>query len=164
VTAAPANDEPGADLLRRFFRRYSASAAVVTAMGERPVGFTATSLTSVSLHPPMLSIAVAPESSCWPTLSAATHFGVHLLAADQEPIAERFARRGIDRFAAPTRWRAGPFEVPLLHGVLAWTVCRVAAQVPAGDHIIVLGEPLAVDHREGDPLVHHDGSYWALDS
>lgn len=162
MTAVPASDEPGADLLRRFFRRYSASAAIVTAMGERPVGFTATSLTSVSLHPPMLSIAVAPESSCWPVLSDASHFGVHLLAADQQPLAERFARRGIDRFGGPTRWRPGPFEVPLVCGVLAWTVCRVAALVPAGDHVIVLGEPLAVDHREGEPLVHHDGAYWAL--
>lgn len=162
MTAVPASDEPGAELLRRFFRRFCASAAIVTVMGERPAGFTATSLTSVSLHPPMLSVAVTPESSCWPILSGATHFGVHLLAADQRSLAERFARRGIDRFAAPTRWRSGPFGVPLLGGVLAWTVCRLAGQVPAGDHVIVLGEPVAVERRDGEPLVHHDGGYWAL--
>lgn len=162
MAAQPAEEDAGAELLRRFFRRYAASAAVVTARGDRPVGFTATSLTSVSLEPPLISFGIGTAGSCWPVLERAEYFAAHLLGHDQEPVARRFARSGIDRFAPPTEWRPGPFGVPLLAGVLAWTVCRVIARVPAGDHAIVLGEPVAVDHVPGSPLVHHNGGYRPL--
>jgi flavin reductase (DIM6/NTAB) family NADH-FMN oxidoreductase RutF len=162
MSAQPASEDAGAELLRRFFRRYAASAAVITVHGERPMGFTATSLASVSIDPPLLSFGIATTASCWPVMQRAEHFGVHLLGHDQEALAGRFARRGVDRFAAPTQWRPGPFGVPLLGGVLAWAVCRTVARVPAGDHVIVLGEPVAVDHVAGSPLVHHNGGYRPL--
>jgi len=164
MSAQPAAEDAGAELLRRFFRRYAASAAVVTAQGDHPVGFTATSLTSVSLDPPLLSFGIATSASSWPVIERAEHFAAHLLGHGQEPIAALFARHGADRFGPATTWHPGPFGVPLLSGVLAWAVCRVIAQVPAGDHVIVLGEPVAVDHCSGTPLVHHNGGYRPLHS
>ncbi|MFF5973212.1 flavin reductase family protein [Streptomyces sp. NPDC012769] len=139
------------DLLRSVFRQHAAGVAVITAHGERPVGFTATSLNSVAAEPPMISFGVGTGSSSWPVLAEAEHIGVHILGEHQQELATTFARSGADRFAAPTRWRRGPEGVPVLDGVLAWLVCRVVARVPAGDHRIVIAEVVAGDPSAGDP-------------
>ncbi|MFE0800308.1 flavin reductase family protein [Streptomyces sp. NPDC058812] len=153
-----------ADLLRSAFRRHAAGVAVITARGDAgPVGFTATSLTSVSAEPPMLSFGIGTGSSSWPAVSEAEYVGVHLLGDHQEDLAATFARSGADRFAAPTAWREGPEGVPVLDGVLAWLVCRVAGRVPAGDHRIVLAEVLLGDPTgAGSPLLYHQGRYNGL--
>ncbi|MFJ7770036.1 flavin reductase family protein [Streptomyces sp. NPDC097107] len=153
-----------ADLLRSAFRRHAAGVAVITARGDAgPVGFTATSLTSVSAEPPLLSFGIGTGSSSWPAVSEAEYVGVHLLGDHQEDLAATFARSGADRFAAPTAWREGPEGVPVLAGVLSWLVCRVAGRVPAGDHRIVLAEVLLGDPTgAGRPLLYHRGRYNGL--
>ncbi|MEV6614721.1 flavin reductase family protein [Streptomyces sp. NPDC051051] len=152
------------DLLRSVFRRHAAGVAVITAPGESgPVGFTATSLTSVSAEPPMLSFGVGTGASSWPAISEARHVGVHILGEHQRELAATFARSGADRFGAPTSWCEGPEGVPVLDGVLAWLVCRVVARVPAGDHRIVLAEVVLGDPAgTGRPLLYHQGRFTAL--
>ncbi|MGX1545288.1 flavin reductase family protein [Streptomyces adustus] len=152
------------DLLRSVFRRHAAGVAVITARGAAgPVGFTATSLTSVSAEPPLLSFGISTGSSSWPAVSKAAHVGVHILGEHQRELAGTFARSGADRFGAPTAWREGPEGVPLLDDVSAWLVCRVVTRVPAGDHRIVLAEVALGDPTgPGRPLVYHQGRFNAL--
>ena len=166
VPAAPAVGAPrtgSPDLLRSVFRQHAAGVAVITAHGDRPVGFTATSLNSVAAEPPLISFGVGTGSSSWPVVAEAEHIGVHILGEHQEQLAATFARSGADRFAAPTRWSRGPEGVPVLDGVLAWLVCRVVARVPAGDHRIVIAEAVAGDpDGVGRPLLYHQGRFNAL--
>ncbi len=152
------------DLLRSVFRQHAAGVAVITARGDAgPVGFTATSLTSVSADPPMLSFGVGTGSSSWPAIAATDHVGVHVLGEHQQELAATFARSGADRFAAPTAWREGPEGVPLLDGVLAWLVARVVTRVPAGDHRLVLAEVLRGETTgTGRPLLYHQGRFHRL--
>ncbi|GAA4794417.1 flavin reductase family protein [Streptomyces ziwulingensis] len=151
-------------LLRSVFRRHAAGVAVITAGGDAgPVGFTATSLASVSARPPLLSFGIGTGSSSWPAVAEAAHVGVHILGEHQQELAATFARSGADRFAPPTRWRRGPEGVPVLDGVLAWMVCRVVGRVPAGDHRIVLAEVLLGDPEgAGRPLLYHQGRFGGL--
>ncbi|MBL1096720.1 flavin reductase family protein [Streptomyces coffeae] len=150
-------------LLRSVFRRHAAGVAVITACGEKPVGFTATSLASVAAEPPLLSFGVGTASSSWPVIAEAGHVGVHILGEHQRELAETFARSGADRFGPGTGWRPGPEGVPLLDGVLGWLVCRVAARIPAGDHHVVIGEVTAGDPAgAGRPLLYHQGRFNAL--
>ncbi|MFD0366827.1 flavin reductase family protein [Streptomyces sp. NPDC059071] len=166
VPAAPTAGAPrpgSPDLLRSVFRQHAAGVAVITAHGDRPVGFTATSLNSVAAEPPLISFGVGTGSSSWPVVAEAEHIGVHILGEHQEQLAATFARSGADRFAAPTRWSRGPEGVPVLDGVLAWLVCRVVARVPAGDHRIVIAEAVAGDpDGAGRPLLYHQGRFNAL--
>ncbi|HWU07698.1 MAG TPA: flavin reductase family protein [Streptomyces sp.] len=156
VTAAP-------ELLRSVFRQHAAGVAVITAAGAGPVGFTATSLNSVAAEPPLISFGVGTSSSSWPVIAEAGHVGVHILGEDQRELAATFARSGADRFGPSTDWRRGPEGVPLLGGVVAWLVCRVAARIPAGDHRIVIAEVVAGDPSgDGLPLVYHRGRFTAL--
>ncbi|MEU1020054.1 flavin reductase family protein [Streptomyces sp. NPDC005900] len=152
------------DLLRSVFRRHAAGVAVITAAhGSTPVGFTATSLTSVSAEPPMVSFGIGTGASSWPAVSETTHVGVHILGEHQQDLAATFARSGADRFGAPTTWHEGPEGVPVLDGALAWLVCRIVARVPAGDHRLVLAEVVTGDGSgEGRPLLYHQGRFNAL--
>ncbi len=151
--------------LRPLFRRHPSGVAVVTAAGpDGPVGFTATSLASVSADPPLLSFNLSRTASSWPAVTRATHVGVHLLGQGDAALATRFSRSGIDRFAPPTRFAAGPAGVPVLHGVAAWAVAEVRHLVTAGDHTLVLAEVrhAVAEGPGGDPLLWHDGAFAGL--
>jgi len=153
-------------VFRRLLRRHAAGVVVVTAAGDPPAGFTATSFTSVSLEPPLVSFALARTASTWRTVKTAPTVAVHVLHSDQEELARTFATSGIDRFAAH-RWRPGPDGVPLLEGVLARLVCRVHRRIPAGDHTIVLATPLFGEYdpdEHAPPLVYHAGRYLTPDA
>jgi flavin reductase (DIM6/NTAB) family NADH-FMN oxidoreductase RutF len=142
--------------------RHAAGVVVVTAPG--PVGLTATSLTSVSLDPPLVSFCVARESATWPRMRDAEYFAVNVLAGDQAAIATRFAGRGVDRFAPPTTWRAGADGVPILDGTTAHLLCEPYDTVAMGDHWMVVG--LVVGTGVGTaaaPLVYHRGRYGGFD-
>jgi flavin reductase (DIM6/NTAB) family NADH-FMN oxidoreductase RutF len=152
------------ELLRSVFRRHAAGVAVITARGDAgPAGFTATSLTSVSAEPPLLSFGIGTGASSWPAISATEYVGVHILGEHQQELAATFARSGADRFGAATAWREGPEGVPLLDDVPAWLVCRVVSRVPAGDHRIVLAEVVLGDPTgPGRPLLYHQGRFNCL--
>ncbi|MFG1651474.1 flavin reductase family protein [Micromonospora sp. NPDC049275] len=161
------------NLFRAVLLRQATSVTVVTAVARAtdpaclggigaPIraGFTATSFTSVSVEPPLVSFCLDVASSSWPVLARAEHIAIHLLAAAQREAATVFATGGIDRFAAYPDWTPGPFGVPLLTGVLARLLCRVVHRVPAGDQTLVIAEPLALsDGGDGRPLVRHQGRY-----
>jgi len=68
------------DLFRALLRRHAAAVVVVTAPGTPPAGFTATSFTSVSLEPPLVSFCLAHTASSWPAVSRASLVAVHVLA------------------------------------------------------------------------------------
>ncbi|MFC7307939.1 flavin reductase family protein [Streptomyces monticola] len=167
MTATPDLRSPqlaSPDLLRSVFRQHAAGVAVITASGGgRPVGFTATSLSSAAAEPPLVSFGIGTGSSSWPVISETDHIGVHILGEHQQDLAATFARSGADRFAAPTRWHEGPHGVPVLDGVLAWLVCRIVARVPAGDHRLVLAQVEVGDPAgSGRPLLYHQGRFNAL--
>lgn len=164
MTIAPARPgspvDPG--MFRALLRRHAAAVVVVTAPGEPPAGFTATSFTSVSIDPPLVSFCLSSGASTWPAVARAEFVAVHVLARGQEAVARTFATSGIDRFAAHGAWWRGPAGVPLLDGVLARMVCRVTQRVPAGDHTIVLASPQSEHHHldeSATPLVYHAGEY-----
>ncbi|GIF95950.1 flavin reductase family protein [Catellatospora citrea] len=163
----PGHAVTGIELHRHLglLRRHATTVTVVTAPGQAggpPVGFTATSFTSVSLRPQLVSFCLDRDSTSWPTVARARHVAIHLLAEGQQEVARIFATRGVDRFADTSLWRQGPYGLPLLHGALAVLTCEVVQRIPAGDHAIVLGRPVSAEHRDGEPLLYHMGGYASL--
>jgi len=159
---AQPHDQVSAEQFRQLLRHHPAGVVIVTAdVAGRPVGLTATSFTSVSLNPPLVSFYIAATSSTWTRLSRANSFGVHLLGADQADLAARFAARGVDRFAPPTRWSHDPAGVPALEGVAARLVCRRYDTRLIGDHWLVVGRVVhsVVHDASRPPLLYHRGSF-----
>lgn len=149
---------------KKVFRNHPAGVVVVTVdAGRGPAGFTATSLTSLSLAPPLVSFGIAVTASSWPHVEQAGGAVVNFLGVEQEDVARRFATSGIDRFAAPTRWRRLPQGEPVLDGVTGWLRVGFEQIVPAGDHRIVVArvEDSWLDD-DRSPLLFHDGTYHSL--
>ena len=144
--------------LRDVLGRFPTGVAVVTTSHQgRFVGLTVNSFTSLSLTPPLVLWCLGRDSRCHPAFTAAEQFAVNVLAADQRHLAARFAGPG-DRFrdTATHRDRSG---LPLLAGSVAFLVCRTRQLVPAGDHVIVIGE-VGDHHATREPaLVFMDGRY-----
>ena len=124
----------------------------------RDVGLTVNSFNSVSLEPPLVLWSLARNSGSLPAFIEAEHFAVHILAADQEPMSNRFAQRGTDKFAGIELAR-GEGGVPLLPGCSARFRCRTAYRHEGGDHEIFVGEVLGFEAFERAPLVFHKGGY-----
>ena len=159
--AGPDGVSPAA--FRAVLRRHAATVTVVTAGREAPVGLCATSFTSVSLEPPLVSFCVGLRASAWPTLRVAPKIMVHLLADTQEALARRFAQPGAARFGPPTGWHRGPFDLPTLHEALAWLVLHPLSRTPIGDHVLVVGRVLEADYVAGRrPLLYQDGEFTSL--
>lgn len=150
----------GAQDFRAALAQHAAGVVIVTARPEGvPVGLTATSFSSVSLDPPLVSFSVDRSSTTWPWLRLADHFAVNVLAGDQHDLATRFARRGVDRFAGPTRWHQGPHDTPLLDDVAAHLICVPHTTVEIGDHTLVVGLVVGCAAGTSRPLLYHRGRY-----
>lgn len=122
------------------------------------VGLTASSFNSVSLEPPMILWSLAKTSGSLDAFMTGEYFAVHVLAADQQPLSDRFSRRGIDKFEGMQLQR-GPGQVPLLEGCAARFICRTSYRYEGGDHIIFVGEVIEFDHSAHPPLAFHGGKY-----
>ena len=146
---------------RRVFREYAGDVIVVTLDGsDGPHGFTATSLTSVSAQPPIVSFVINEASSSWPALREATTAVINLLDASHTDIARTFATHGADRFGAATPWHRLATGEPVL--TLAPIALRVEIthRIPAGEQHVVLAQVSdvrVVGTRE--PLLYWAGDY-----
>jgi flavin reductase (DIM6/NTAB) family NADH-FMN oxidoreductase RutF len=148
------------DRFRSALSQHAAGVVIVTAKPEGvQVGLTATSFSSVSLDPPLVSFYVDRSSTTWPWLRLADHFAVNVLAGHQHDLATRFARRGLDRFAAPTRWHPGPYDTPLLDEVSAHLICVPHTTAEIGDHTLVVGLVIDAATSPARPLLYHRGQY-----
>jgi flavin reductase (DIM6/NTAB) family NADH-FMN oxidoreductase RutF len=155
----PARPVP-AQRLRNALAQHAAAVVVVT--GPGPAGLTVTTFNSASLEPPLVSFFVARSSATWPRLREAGVFAGNVLAAGQGDIADRFARRDVDRFGPHTPWRSGPHGVPLIAGAACHVACELDAVVPVGDHWLVVGLVIDVAASGTPPLLRHRGQYGAF--
>ena len=149
--------------LRRAFACFPSGVTAVCALVEgQPVGMAASSFTSVSLDPPLVSVCVSSESATWPLLRRPARIGVSVLGHDQEEACRQLAARGVDRFAG-LDWTVTEDGAVLLAGASAWLDCSIEREIPAGDHEIVLlnVHRLGADHSV-PPLVFHGSRYRRL--
>ena len=155
----------GAAAFKQVFRHHPAGVVVITSTVEgAPVGFTATSLISVSADPPLLAFSVDSASSAWQQLSLASTLVVNFLSADQADVSARFATSGIDRFAT-TDWWSLPTGEPVLTGAPAWVRGEMVQRTPVGRSVLVTVLALesdATEDRTGGPLVYHDRRYHGI--
>ena len=124
------------------------------------VGLTASSFNSVSLAPPLVLWSLSHTASTLAAFANGAHYAIHVLAADQKPLAERFATRCIDRWAG-VAFHPGINGAPLLEGAAATFECFNRSQYKEGDHTIFVGEVERCEHRAGvSPLLYHGGHFY----
>ena len=163
--SAPSSDGITAEQYRASMRHYPAGVTIVTLRAAHgPVGFTATSFTSVSLDPPLVSFNIAHTSSSLTALLAAESVVIHFLGAHQRELAQRFSRSAAERFADPALWSELESGEPVLHETPLRLRAVVHQRFDIGDHTFVAGLVTHVhDETRGAspaaPLLYYDGRY-----
>ncbi|MGW0854212.1 flavin reductase family protein [Streptomyces sp. NPDC002690] len=147
------------DDFREAMSLLAAPLTIVTARDTvgRPWGFTASSVTSVSLDPPLVLVGMAHTSSCYPALSTAAEFTVNVLGSDHRTLARTFATSGADRFAGVRLEDWPDSQVPYLADVGVAFRCTAAQRIAVGDHTLLIGELTGLRGRgeTTSPLLWH---------
>lgn len=148
---------------REAMRNWPTGVAVLTTadLDGWWLGCTVSSVASVSTRPPIVSVSIPHDAAGREVFTSADAFAIHVLRADQEPLAEHFAND-------PTNFdnvnvECGFESVPLLRDVATRLECRPLNAVPAGGNVLLLGEVLRARTDPGsDPLVHVGEHYRKL--
>lgn len=150
---------------REYYRKLATGVAVVTACGASGwSGTTVSTVTGVSLEPPIVLCCFAHRSRTLAAIRHARCFAIHLLGDDQAELADRFSGAPSDS----SRFIELGCEIRLSHGspVLAGALgigwCGLHSMAEVGDHTVVYGRLSAVQVGDGSPLVWHDSAYQLL--
>jgi flavin reductase (DIM6/NTAB) family NADH-FMN oxidoreductase RutF len=147
---------------RRIMGKFATGVTVAsTKVGEETWGMTANAVTSLSLDPPLVLLAVVRESQSHAKFKDGGCFALSILSAEQEEISNRFASSGPKDFSDldVTTAETG---APILKDAIGWVDCKLVEILPGGDHDLFIAEIVAGDAADGDPLLFYSGSYARL--
>lgn len=152
------------DALKAIFRLHAAGVAVITLAGEdgSPMGFTATSVTSLGSNPPLASFNVASGSSTYPLLKPGRLVAIHSLGAENLELAQRMAGPKENRFAT-NDWQISE-GLPIFDCASAVLIAKIRQVISVELNAVVVvdvlqGTLLKDSHA---PLVYYRRGYQTL--
>ena len=151
------------ELFRRACALFPTGIAVLTtrAADGTAHGLTVNAFCSLSLHPPLILVAIDRACSLLDTFQKAERFAINFLSVDQQDLSVRFSQLPEGRFAGVS-WSPGADGAPLIEGCIGSLECRTTNVIDAGDHRALIGEVVAATVGEGDPLVFFRSAYTAV--
>ena len=159
-SSTPASAAPAADFttrdLRHAFGAFPTGITVVTTRSPKgvPHGATVNAFTAVSLDPPLAQVTLMRSARSLAYLESHP-FAINILAVDQLRTALHFAGRPLPEGPSWSLDR----DVPILDGNSATLECRTWKTYDGGDHLIVIGEVLAVEVTNRPRLAYVDGKF-----
>jgi flavin reductase ActVB len=153
-----------AEQYRDALSRFATGVTIVTTRDEegRWWGFTASSLCSVSIDPPLILVCLARDAQCHAAFIDAPAFRVNVLGPQHEELAARFATRGTDKFEA-SGFGLADDGLPMLDDAPVSLRCRTVELAEGGDHTILIASVEDAQlRREAPPAVHVDRRFWDL--
>jgi flavin reductase (DIM6/NTAB) family NADH-FMN oxidoreductase RutF len=164
---APTAIEP--EFFRKVMGHFVTGVTVVTALdGERAQGITVNALSSVSLQPPLVMIALDRRRFITPTVRKAGRYAVNILAENQQALSDCFAGAdvtpGRDDFCGAA-WHQGETGLPLIDGAIATLECTVTETFSAGDHDLFIGhvDALRNESEHQQPLLFYRRRYLRIE-
>jgi flavin reductase len=147
-------------LFRRVMGSFATGVTVITTQANGEIrGMTANAFMSGSLEPPLCVVSVAKRARMHPVLTQAGHFGVSILAKDQERLSTHFAG-GPPADTAPQFLHIG--RTPVLANASAIIAADTVACHDCGDHSIFVGHIVHLEASGRPPLIVHEGRYASL--
>ena len=164
---APTEIEP--ELFRKVMGHFVTGVSVVAALQNgRPLGITVNALSSASLNPALVMVALDRRRFLTPIVRAAGRYGVSILGEDQQALSDCFAGApvtpGREAFCGAA-WHLGPTGLPLIDGAIATLECTVVETFSAGDHDLFIGrvETLASEEHHPMPLLYYRRRYLRIE-
>jgi flavin reductase (DIM6/NTAB) family NADH-FMN oxidoreductase RutF len=148
--------------------RFATGITVVTTIFDsQPYGLTVSAFCSVSLDPLLVLVSLQQSSQTLAFIDKSGCFAVNVLAAQQQSLAMRFARKDRqDKVFGDIPHHRGAMNVALFDEALACLECRMAGIYPGGDHMLVLGQVMAIEcgaaEQASEPLISYRSAFRTL--
>ncbi len=143
--------------------QWPSGVTVITTVDDSgPGGMTASSFSSVSLNPPLVSVCIARHLAMHTRIDQAGVFAVNILSKNSVDDGRRFAGMlpGVTNKFEGVDYATAVTGSPLLANTLGWVDCKVWARHDGGDHTIFVGEVLdAGIDKTAAPLLYHSRSW-----
>ena len=159
------------DVFRAVMGHFVTGVSVVTALdGDRPFGITVNALSSVSLQPALVMVALDRRRFLTPIVRASGRYAVNVLGEDQQALSDCFAGAAVtparDLFCGAA-WHPGSSGLPLIDGAIATLECTVVETFSAGDHDLFIGRVDALDNEREPahpmPLLYYRRHYLRIE-
>jgi 3-hydroxy-9,10-secoandrosta-1,3,5(10)-triene-9,17-dione monooxygenase reductase component len=144
------------DVFRRVMGHFVTGVTVVTTLSDSgPQGITVNALSSISLEPPLVMVALDRRRFITPAVRLSGRYAVNVLSEDQRALSDCFAgapvEPGRDAFCGAS-WTKGSTGLPLIDGAIATLECTVVQTFEAGDHELFIGRVDAMANAEPHPM------------
>jgi flavin reductase (DIM6/NTAB) family NADH-FMN oxidoreductase RutF len=151
----------GSDALKSAFRMHASGVAIITSHDDAglPIGFTATSVTSLGSNPPLVSFNIARGSSSYPQLVIGREVALHTLCAKNLELAKRMAGPKEERFKDADFELIGKVPVfPAASGIL---IGKVRERFEVESNAVVILDILfgTEPMDQARPLVYYQRGY-----
>lgn len=142
-------------IYKQIMGSYPTGVTIVTALNQKgePMGMTVNSFASVSLSPLMVLWCIDRRVSMFEDFQKTDKFAVHVLSAEQGDACWAFAGKEPDRFSK-VNWNLSENELPIISDSLGVMECKKVNQIDAGDHVIYIGEVVALEAKEKEPMLY----------
>lgn len=150
------------EALKAAFRRHASGVCVITLNDPEgnPVGFTATSVTSLGSEPALASFNVARGASSWPALAVAEYVSIQMLNEASLPLAIRMSQDHTQRFVPNDWFRDAKTDVPIFEKVNAALICKVRARHEIEKNAVMVVEIIeGLFPEELSSLLYHQRGY-----
>lgn len=150
-------------LLRTVYGTFPVGVTVVTTLDGDGVlwGMTASSFCSISMDPPLVSVAVIGSTPSHDAFTGCDEFAISILNDQQGELARKFATPALNKFEGVDLTPA-PYQSPILADASAWLACRREAVLRLGDHSLLVGRVLDCAVQDFAPLTYQRGTFFSL--
>jgi flavin reductase (DIM6/NTAB) family NADH-FMN oxidoreductase RutF len=149
------------EALRASFRRHASGVSIITLQdaSKAPIGFTATSMTSLGANPPLASFNVSQGSSTYPSLEVGKYVAIHTLGASTVELAQRMAADHTQRFI-PADWHEGPYGVPVFPAATSILIAKIRDIHSIENNAVVIVDVVeGLAGTEDEALLYYQRSY-----
>ena len=145
---------------RNALGTFATGVTIITAMADdgKPYGLTCNSFASVSINPPLVLWSSSLYAQSLPAFQEGSHFVVNILAFDQIPLSNKFAKQSDDKFI-DTDHVVSESGAPVIIGAAAHFECRNEFRHYGGDHIIFIGHVERFAYTDRPTLMFCRGKY-----
>lgn len=155
-----------ANKFKEAMARVATGVSVLTCKdGSDLYGMTISSLTSVGLNPPTISVCVEGKSNMVAALRQVRRFGVTVLSESQIHVGKIFSH---PQTPYASRFKEVPHEIinnsPLILGGLALLTCDIVHEVPMSENVVFFGRLTHIESHKGSPALYYHRNWARISS
>ena len=150
------------EALKQAFRRHASGVCLITLNDPEgsPVGFTATSVTSLGSEPALATFNVARGASSWRALKDAEYVAISMLNQESHALAIKMAADHTKRFLDDDWFRESTHHLPIFHKVNAVLICKVRRYIEVeANAVFIVDVESGLLAEEFPSLLYHQRGY-----